>query len=103
MFGYLKPKSFIVNYCVLHAKHYIHKTRQMYQGTMLHYFSINTFLCRLKYAIQIEHTIAINNNNLVEFNEKFAKLYYVLEDINANKRFFTHPAQVCKAQFFFPH
>lgn len=78
LFGEIDGKSFIVNYCLLHAKWYIHKTRQKYKDTKMPYFSFTCFLQHLNWSILLEKEIASNKMKVAEFNVKFNMLQEVL-------------------------
>ena len=78
LFGEIDEKSFIVNYCLLHAKWYIHKTRKTHNNTQMLYFSFTCFLQHLNWSILVEKEIASNKMKTSEFDVKFNMLQNVL-------------------------
>ena len=78
IFGCIEEKNFLVNYCILHAKLYIHKIRRGICAKLKLYFSFTSFLQLLKYAVLIEKEIAYNTMSLNNFTQKFEKLESVL-------------------------
>jgi len=76
IFGCLDKHAFIVNYCLLHAKLYIHNARRKCKDKTKLYFSFTCFLKRLKNAVNIEKQIATNKSSLTEYETKFHMLEY---------------------------
>ena len=74
LFGYIESKSLVLNFCVSHAKWYIHKRRQLFAKSSLLSFSFSDFLFRLKQALAVEREVACHTNTLTEFDKKFNKL-----------------------------
>ena len=71
IFGYLEPDNFIVNYCILHAKQYIHKKHLSYQGTTLWVFSFTDILEKLKYALDQNMAIRWRNST-----KRYSAIFY---------------------------
>ena len=78
LFGEIGEKAFIINYCLLHTKWYIHKTRQKHRDTTKPYFSFTFFLQHLNWSILVEKEVASNKMKTTEFDVKFNKLQNVL-------------------------
>ena len=74
IFGTIEPKSFIQNFCLLHAKCYIHKQHRdaidesKYNPTFYH------FLSYLKYVLITEREIACHKGKLKIYNDVFTQL-----------------------------
>ena len=64
----------VMNFCILHAKHYIYKQRLFHEN----YLSVQNFLRELRYHLQIEQKICENSNT----PEKFAKYAAVCDRLN---------------------
>jgi len=71
VFGYVEKECFELNFSLLHAKMYIHKTWLQYQKTSNHYFSFISFLIKLKYAVCIEREIDSKRKDIESFSKKF--------------------------------
>ena len=76
MFGEVhssERKNFTINYCLLHAKMHIHKCRLSDADV-----PFITYLLRLKDSVNIEKEIALVNNTMDKFMEKFGKIEEIL-------------------------
>ncbi len=60
----------VLNWCILQAKYYIHKQR-LFNNNNIDFYE---FLLILKYKLQIEQSICINNGTETKFN-KFIHIY----------------------------
>ena len=58
LFGILDKSQFEVNFCILHAKWYIHKTRKSGNNNSPVYFSFLSFLTMLKNVLRVDKEIA---------------------------------------------
>ena len=77
IFGIIDKKSVLLNFCLLHAKWYLHRGykectyNREYKPSFLHY------LIYLKYAIQVEETISINYNR----EDYYGTYFTILDEI----------------------
>ena len=78
LFGYINEPAFEVNYCILFAKWYIHKARKLSAKTDNLYFSFTSFLDNLKQSVVLEKQIALSNQTVHKFDEKFCILESIL-------------------------
>ena len=78
LFGDLNKDSFILNYCLLIAKWYIHQTRQMQKENQKLYFSFTSYLEKLKLSVIVERQIAVDKLSIPEFELKFHELEVVI-------------------------
>ena len=78
LFGDLRKDSFIVNYCILHMKDYIHKVHVASQGNKVAHFAFINYISRLKYALVIEKQIAVNRSKISTFDHKFELLIEII-------------------------
>ena len=80
VFGYLEKQNdaFIINYCLLHAKQFIHKTRLRCTDITKLYFSFSCFLEIIEYAVSVEKKIAINRMAIAQYESNFSKLEILL-------------------------
>ena len=74
IFGFLNKNVFIVNYCLLQAKQYIHYRRTRCSDNTKLYFSFTCFLQLLKQAVIVEKQIATNRTSLPEYEKKINAL-----------------------------
>jgi hypothetical protein len=72
LFGNYENGNFIENFCILHAKWWIHKTRN---NDYIHFLD---FLVYLKSVIIIEHELSVYQRNLPLFNMRFRSLMKLL-------------------------
>ena len=76
IFGIHSYLAFRINFCILHAKWWIHLCRELERNT-----NFGHFLCYLKKIICIEKLIAINRKELVVFEKYFAVIARTLENV----------------------
>jgi len=74
IFGIHTYHAFRINFCILHAKWWIHLCRELKQNT-----NFGHFLLYLKKIICIEKIIAIDRNELVVFEKYFAVIARTLD------------------------
>ena len=75
----LAKKSFVTNFCLLHAKYFIHKVRQNSKERENIYFPFMCYLQELKKAVIIEKQIAVFNMHQHRFDMVFHQLEHVLK------------------------
>jgi hypothetical protein len=74
IFGVTKSENCELNFCLLVAKQYIHKTRNVSRSKTVLNFSFTGFLSELQQSLEIEKLIAIRKNTISYYNLRFAKL-----------------------------
>ena len=80
VFGCLTTNSFITNFVQLHSKLFIHRSwqrkRELHSITL--FIELPQFLRYLRYVINVEKQMAIDNNSLEVFETKFNEIIRVL-------------------------
>ena len=73
VFGILEEKKYCINYCILHAKWFIHIKRDSGEVNFIH------FINYLKNVITVDKCVSISHNNEKFFVIRLRKILYLIE------------------------
>ena len=82
MFGCIQKKSFIINFIEIHVKYFIHTSRIQHReagrNSPMH-INFQSFLNYLKYVVNVEKQIAIDNSDHSSFKDRFDCLINIFD------------------------
>ena len=78
IFGFIEPKLFILNFCILHCKWYLHKEHQACSSEDSYKPSFSCFLIYLKSVVETEKCIALKQGKVHLFEERLGNLEQIL-------------------------
>ena len=74
LFGVLEPISLIQNFCLLHAKCFLHREYSKTKDDFSYRPSLLSFQMYLKFALKVEKQIAVSSDSLNTFEESIGQI-----------------------------
>ena len=81
IFGVLEPNNYIQNFCILHAKWYLHKERKNVTNYVHFEPNITYYQNYLRFVLKLEKQIAVSTNRLTVYESTLGKLENKLIDM----------------------
>ena len=74
IFGQTSPRSFLINFCLLYAKWFLHKGYVACGSDKIYVPNFAQFLISLKHTLSIEKDIAFKNEMVADYYKSFSQL-----------------------------